>query len=229
LDDLEHGPARGLHWDLENAQRALDFFPECLRLAEGAFAGQPFVMQPWQQFIVGSLFGWIGADGFRRYRMGYIEVAKGSGKTPLCAGIGLYMLTADGEEGAEVFAAAVSREQAHILFRDATRMVASSPELASRILASGINPVYNLAHLKSGSFFRPVSAEGKSLDGKRPHCVLVDELHEHDSPIVLEKLSAGFKGRRQPLMAMITNSGFDRTSVCYAYHEYAGRAIRGET
>ena len=225
LDDLEHGPARGLRFDVEKAQLALDFFPECLRLAEGAFAGKPFVLQPWQQFIVGSLFGWLGADGFRRYRMAYLEIAKGSGKTPMAAACALYLLTADGEEGAEIFAAAVTRDQAGIAFRDAARMVAASPELASRILASGINPVYGLAHVKSGSFFRPVSAEGRSLDGKRPHGVIIDELHEHDSPIVLEKLSAGFKGRRQPLMLMITNAGWDRGSVCWNYHEYAGRAV----
>lgn len=225
LDDLEHGPARGLLWDAEKAQLALDFFPECLRLAEGAFAGKPFVLQPWQMFIVGSLFGWYGADGYRRYRMAYMEIAKGSGKTPLAAGCGLFLMMADGEESAEIYAAAVTKEQAGIAFRDAARMVAASPELASRVVASGVRPIYNLAHVKSGSFFRPVSAEGRSLDGKRPHGVIVDELHEHDSPIVLEKLSAGFKGRRQPLMLMITNSGFDRTSVCWSYHEYAGRAV----
>lgn len=224
LDDLKHGPARGLRWDKAKAQLAIEFFPEVLRLAEGAHAGKPFVLQPWQQFIVGSLFGWLGADGFRRFRMAYLEIGKGSGKTPMAAGVGLYMLTADGEEGAEVYAAATTKEQSGIAFRDAARMVAASPDLATRIIPSGVNPVYNLA-TKSGSFFRPVSAEGRSLDGKRPHCVLVDELHEHNSPVVLEKLSAGFKGRRQPLMVMITNSGFDRTSVCFQYHEYSNRAV----
>jgi phage terminase large subunit-like protein len=99
LDDLKRGPKRGLRWDKAKAQLALDFFPECLRLAEGEHAGKPFVLQPWQQFIVGGLFGWLGADGFRRFRMAYLEVGKGAGKTPLAAGVGLYMLMADDEEG----------------------------------------------------------------------------------------------------------------------------------
>lgn len=88
-------------------QRALDFFPEVLRLNGGQFEGVPFVLGPWQQFIVGSLFGWVqAADGTRRFRTAYIEVGKGNGKSPLAAGIGLYCLCADGEPRAEVYAAA---------------------------------------------------------------------------------------------------------------------------
>lgn len=228
LDDLEHGPDRGLSWHPDRAQRAIDFFRDVLRLAEGQFAGQPFVLQPFQAFKVGSLFGWINAEGWRRFRMAYIEEGKGSGKSPLAAGIGLYMLTADGEDGAEVYAGAVTRDQAQICFQDAVKMVDASPDLTQRIHCSGRRQVYNLAHVESGSFFRPLSSEGKSLDGKRPHCVIVDEVHEHPTGIVVEKLSAGTKGRRQSLVLMITNSGFDRTSVCYQYHEYGTRILEGK-
>lgn len=225
LADLEQGPARGLSWHPDKALRAIGFFHDVLRLAEGQFAGQPFTLQPFQAFKVGSLFGWLNADGFRRFRMAYIEEGKGSGKSPLAAGIGLYMLTADGEAGAEVYAAAVTRDQAQICFQDAVKMVAASPELTARIEQSGRRAVYNLAHVESGSFFRPLSSEGKSLDGKRPHCVVVDEVHEHQTGIVVEKLSAGTKGRRQALMVMITNSGFNRQSVCYQYHDYSLRVV----
>lgn len=168
LDDLRHGPGRGLRWDQDKALRALDFFPEVLRLAEGAFAGKPFVLSPFQQFIVGSLFGWIGADGFRRYRMAYLEIGKGSGKTTTAAGVGLYMLTADHEESAEVYAAATTKDQAQIAFRDAARMVAASPELAARIVASGVQPVYNLAHLAPArSFARSRPRVGRSTASGR--------------------------------------------------------------
>ena len=122
---------------------------------------------------------------------------------------------ADGEEGAEVFAAAVTKDQAAICFRDAAAWCRESGSRVAHRFQRG-KPGLQPGDTRSGSFFRPVSAEGRSLDGKRPHGVLVDELHEHDSPIVLEKLCAGFKGRRQPLMLMITNSGFDRTSVCFS-------------
>ena len=196
LRDLETGPQRGLHWDLDAALRIFRFFSNVLRLAEGDFAGKPFILQPWQQFIVGSLFGWKRADGFRRFRTAYNEVGKGSGKTPIAAGIGLYMLAPDGEPGAECYAAATRREQANICFQDAVKMVEASAGLSAHITKSGKKAVYNLLHRPTNSFFRPVSSEHKGLDGKRVHYAAVDELHEHPTPQVVQKMRAGTKGRR---------------------------------
>ena len=227
MRDLSEGPARGLHFDTAAADRALNFFPDVLRLAEGEFDGQPFILQPWQKFIVGSLFGWKGADGLRRFRNAYVEIGKGNGKSPLAAGIGIYMLTADGEASAECYSAAVTKDQAGILFRDAARMVEVSPALKSRIAASGGGKIQNLAHVASGSFFRPVSSEHRGLDGKRVHYAAIDELHEHPSSIVVDKMRAGTKGRRQALIFRITNSGFDRATVCFAEHEYSRKLVEG--
>lgn len=223
LRDLAEGAARGLRFDPATAQRALDFFPEILRLAEGEHADQPFRLSPFQQFIVGSLFGWFGEDGFRRYRTAYIEIGKGSGKSPLAAGIGLYGLVADGERAAQVYSAATTREQAKIVWGDASKMVAASPALSERIEET----VNNLAFLEMGSFFRPVSADASRLDGFRPHIVIADEVHEHPSGKVIDKMRAGFKGRRQPLLVEITNSGFDRKSICWQHHEYSCRVLEG--
>lgn len=223
LRDLEHGAKRGLTWRPDLAARAYRFFAG-LRLPDGEHAGQPFYLGRWQCFVIGSLFGWVGADGFRRFRTGYCEIGKGNGKTPMAAGIGLYMLTADGEQGAEVYSAAVSRDQAGIGFRDAKSFAEATPALARRLIID----THNIAYPFTRSFFRPLSAEGKTLDGKRVHCSLVDELHEHSTAIVVDKLRAGTKGRRQALIFEITNSGSDRESVCYQHHEYSLRVLEGD-
>lgn len=229
LRDLENGAERGLHWDVDAASHALGFFPDVLRLSEGQFDGQPFILQPAQEFIVGSLFGWKRADGTRRFRRAYIEQGKGNGKSPLAGGIGLYGMMADREPGAQVFAAAAKMEQARILFNDAVRMVQQSPLLASRITMTGINPVNNMADLSTGSFFRPVGRDtGRTGSGMRPHFVMLDELHEHPNRDTLDMLERGFKFRRQPLIFMITNSGSDRNSVCWEEHEHAVKVAHGE-
>jgi phage terminase large subunit-like protein len=88
LHDLEHGPARGLVWRRDKALRAIEFFTDVLCLADGEHAGKPFTLALWQAFIVGSLFGWYNADGTRRFRVGYVEVGKGNGKSPLAPGSG---------------------------------------------------------------------------------------------------------------------------------------------
>lgn len=203
----------------------MQFFPDVLRLSEGEHAGKPFVLSPWQQFIIGSLFGWKGPDGFRRFRNAYVEIGKGNGKSPLAGGIGLYMLMADGEAHAECYAAATTRDQAGILFRDAVNMVDASPALSSRLVKSGGLQTHNLYHPASGSFFRPVSSEGRGLDGKRVHYAALDEIHEHPSSVVVDKMRAGTKSRRQALIVGITNSGFDQDSVCWHMHEYSERLV----
>ena len=229
LRDLDEGPKRGLVWDLKALERALGFFPDVLRLSEGQFEGRPFSLHPSQAFIVGSIFGWKRADGTRRFRRCYIEQGKGNGKSPLAGGIGLYGMMADGEPGAQVFAAAAKMDQARILFNDAVNMVRQSPMLEERITPSGINPVYNLADLKTGSFFRPVGRDtGKTGSGLRPHFALLDEIHEHPNRDTLEMLERGFKFRRQPLLLMITNSGSDRNTVCWEEHEHAVAVAHGE-
>jgi phage terminase large subunit-like protein len=226
LDDLIHGPARGLHWDLSAAVRAIEFFPDVLRLAGGQFEGVPFHLHPSQAFRVGSLFGWKRADGTRRFRRFYDEEGKGNGKSPMLAGIGLYCMLADGEARAEVYAAGSKKDQAMVLFRDAVAMRDQSPALASRLTKSGGNPVWNLADLTTGSFFRPISSDdGQS--GPRPSCALCDEVHEHRNGTVIELLERGFKFRRQPLLAMATNSGTDRNSVCWGEHQHAVRCAAG--
>ncbi len=246
LDDLEKAEAKWLQWKPEEAQRVIDFFPEVLCLPENTDAddeasedptagapgdGKPFVLSPFQAFIAGSLFGWYAYRNnkkgerrlSRRFRVSYVETAKGSGKTPFGAGIMLYLLIADGERGAQVYAAAVNRDQARLAFVDAQNMVAASPALRNLVDSK----VGNLAVLETGSFFRPISAEKRGLDGKRVHGALVDELHEHATGIVYLKMRAGTKGRRNALILEITNSGFDLESICWKHHEYSRQILEG--
>jgi phage terminase large subunit-like protein len=221
LRDLVDGPARGLKWDLEAAERAIAFFGFLRLPLDGELDGMPFALAPSQQFIVGSVFGWKAADGHRRFRTAYVETGKGSGKSPLAAGIGLYGLVADAEGAAEIYAAAVTTAQAGILFRDAARMAESSPALRDRLKIDQ----FNIAFEKTGSFFRPVSGEPRAKSGPRPHMVLIDEIHEHPNAVVVDKMRAGTKSRRQALIFEITNSGHDRTTVCWQHHEYSAKIL----
>ncbi|UFH28814.1 terminase large subunit [Pseudomonas sp. CIP-10] len=227
LRDLEEGPKRGLTWDLAAANKAIRFYRTVLKLNGGEFEGLPFELLPWQKFIVGSIFGWKSSDGYRRFRVVYVESGKGSGKSPLAAGVGLTGLIADNEARAEVYAAATKKDQAMILFRDAVAMVQQSPELTKRLVCSGTGQnIWNLAYLKSGSFFRPISSDdGQS--GPRPHMALIDEVHEHKTNMVVEMMRAGTKSRKQALIFMITNSGSNKRGPCWEYHEYGSRVASG--
>lgn len=223
LNDLKFGPKRGLRFDEDAADHVIEYFERflCLPETEEGLEPLPFKLQPFQQFKTGCLFGWMGDDGYRRFRKAYIEESKGQGKTPTAAGYALFGLTADGESSAEIYLAAVTRNQANIAFRDVKKMAEASTGLKKRLHIGQHN-------ISCGnSFLRPVSSEARSADGPRVHMAVIDELHEHPNNAVIEKMQAGTKGRKQPLIIAITNSGYDLRSVCWAQHEYSMKILEG--
>lgn len=228
LEDLERqgSPDWPYVWDVARVDSVIRFFRVALLLSGGSEDPRPFELLPWQCFVEGSIDGWVHRETQRRrFRTAFIETGKGSGKSPQAAGRGLKMLMADSpvERRAEVYSAAVDREQASILFRDAVAMARLSPSILSRVkFSGGTGRETNIAYPGTQSFFRPISSEstGRGKSGYRPHCVLLDEIHEHPTNAMVEFMRAGVKGREQPLIYMITNSGVDRTSVCYEYHQY---------
>lgn len=227
LDDLRR--TDGIWFDHVAADYAFRFFETVLKLSEGQFEGQPFLLHPSQAFIIGSIFGWKRPDGRRRFRRAYVEQGKGNGKSPIAGGIGLFGMTAAKESGAQIYAAAAKREQAGILFADAVKMTKQSPALAKQLeFSGGPQREFNIAHHPSGSFFRPVSRDtGKTGSGPRPYFVLADEVHELPDRSIIEMLERGFKFRREPLLFMITNSGSDRNSVAWEEHEHAIKVAAG--
>jgi phage terminase large subunit-like protein len=219
LRDLQQRKQTGLVWNLARAHEVIAFYPTMLCLEDE----RPFQLEPYQQFIVGSLFGWYGSDGHRRFRTSYVEMGKGSGKSPLAAGVGLYGLVLDDEPAPEVYAAATARDQAKIVFGDAKRMVEAEAELRELVEVH----VGSLSIPARHAVFRPVSSEHRQLDGLRVHIGLIDELHEHPTSLVVDKIRAGTKARRDALIFEITNSGFDRTSTCWAHHDHSVKVLQG--
>jgi phage terminase large subunit-like protein len=220
LSDIKRQDELGLRWDIDESERACAFFASVLILSDGS----PFVLQPFQAFVVGSVFGWRNADGSRRFKTAYVEQGKGNGKTPTAAGIGVLALIADGEPSPEVYAAATMQDQASICWRDAKGMVERNEELRAMIevLAASLVP-----HGDSQAVFRAVSSEHRGLDGKRPYCALIDELHEHPNSLVVDKMRAGLKARKNGFIFEITNSGDDLESVCWHHHEYSAKVLEG--
>jgi phage terminase large subunit-like protein len=220
------GHPGGYYFHEAAADHIIEFFEGVLRLPDTLDDDGdpvPFLLTPANTFIVGSIFGWKRADGYRRFREAYVEEGKGNAKTPLAAGIGLYGLVMDGEMAAEIYSVATGIEQARICWRDADRMVDASPDLAELIYRS----TDNLSYAATYSWFRPLTKEKRGKSGPRPHFVIFDEEHEYADAVVVNKMRAGMKRRRQPLSLGITNSGFDRTSVCWHHHEHARKVLEG--
>ena len=224
VDDLRDGPGRGLRFDQMRSERVVEFF-SYLKHSKGEWAGQPFTLEPWQQFQLWVLFGWLRADGTRRFRVAYDEEARKNGKSSKAAGVGLYMTFADGEPGAETYSAATKKEQALIVHGEATRMVRATPEL-SKIIQTYKN---NLSRMETHQKFEPLGADEDTLDGLNVHCGVIDELHAHRNRGVYDVIATGTGARRQPLIYSITTAGIDQTeaSICWELHCYAEQVLRG--
>jgi phage terminase large subunit-like protein len=219
--DLESGAERGLQFDEQAARQAIVFF-RLLKHSKGEWAGRPLHLEPWQQFVLWSLFGWK-RDGTRRFRTSYLEVARKNGKTTMAAGIGLYLMLADGEPGAEVYSAATKRDQARLSHGEATRMAKSSPAIRREVTIFRDN----IHILNTASKFEPLSADTNTLDGLNVHGAIVDEIHAHKTRDVWDILETATGSRRQPLMFAITTAGYDRESLCWQQHEYTEKVLGG--
>ena len=230
--DLERWPARSLEecepdgywWDEEAADRVVHFIESFCRHHKGEWAGRPFLLEEWQKEIVRTVFGWRRPDGSRRFRTAYIEIPRKNGKTELAASVALYLLVADGEEGAEVYAAATKRDQARIVHDAAKQMARRSPELR-RFVREFRNALVVEA---LGAKFEPLSSDSGTLDGLNPHAAILDELHAHKDRHVRDVLLTGMGARRQPLEWIITTAGvYDPTSIGWEQHEYARSVLEG--
>ncbi len=225
LNDIERQTETGLQWrafEKGGSEWVINFFRENLTVEVGNEV-KPFILLPYEAFIVGSLFGWFNADGTRRFKTAFIEMGKGSGKTPLAAGIGHYGLIADGCLSPEIYCAATMTKQAEIAWKDARAMAERSPALAAELHIGASAILYPAAN----GVYRAVSSEHKGLDGKRVHMAIIDEIHEHPSAMVCDKMKKGTKKDLNALIIEITNSGSDLESVCYAHHKYSLDVLDG--
>ena len=224
LDDLarEDFPYR---FDDSLADRAIGFI-EKLPHTKGKWAQkrQRIELEPWQRFVVGCIFGWVRkSDGLRRFREAYIEVCRKNGKSVLAAGIGLYMLVADDEFGAEVYSGATTEKQAWEVFRPARLMALKTPALLEHFGVE-VN-ASNLLRLEDYSRFEPLI--GNPGDGASPSCAIVDEYHEHATSDLFDTMQTGMGAREQPLMLTITTAGANIGGPCYEKRVEAQKVLNG--
>ncbi len=224
LDDLQHARRRGLYFDREAAQHAIDWFGY-LQHSKGEWAGRPVTLEPWQQALIWILFGWYKRKTrTRRFRQAYIEIARKNGKSLFGSGLALYMLLGDGEPGAEIYSAATKRDQAKVTFDEAARMVRKSPFLSEHITS---HKDRLFVKWDTASKYEPVGRDADTLDGLNIQFGLVDELHAHRSSEVWDVLLTGMGARRQSMMFGISTAGFNQSSFCYSLRTYLTQVLDG--
>lgn len=223
LSDLERSKTKAFpyRFDVEKAERAC-YFASIMPHVKGEWCffdhetreWNTISLEPWQEFILASLFGWVKkTNGMRRFTKSSLYIPRKNAKSTLAACIGLFMFVADNEPGAEVFSGATSRKQAMEVFKTAWIMVKKCPGLAERygITITGQTTPGPLV-TEDGAKFEPVI--GKPGDGASPHCSITDEYHEHPTSELVDTMTTGMGARRQPLSLIVSTAGSNLAGPC---------------
>lgn len=217
VEDLKtlQGPDWPWVFSEEIASRVCEFL-ELLPHIKGKWARERRLIEldAWQCFVLTTIFGWVHKDtGLRRFREVYLEVPRKNAKSTLSSGVALYMLTADGEQGAEIYSAATTRDQARIVFDDAKAMAERTPDLRTYLGVAILTHSITVAH--TSSKFSPLAAEASTQDGLNVHFACLDELHAHKKRDLYDVIDTARGAREQSLLWIITTAGSDRSGICY--------------
>lgn len=217
-----------LHWhfSVAHASRVCRFIEKLPHIkGEKATLRELIYLEPWQIFILTTIFGWVDAKGHRRFMTAYLEVPRKNAKSTLIAGCGLYCTFAEGEAGAEGYSAATTAEQAGVIFKTAKAMVDKTPALRAALgITSGTHAVYCAA---TSTVFRALSREnGGNHDGLNIHFAGIDELHSHKTSEMLDVIQSGTGARKQALVFAITTAGTNPSGVCYDQHLYVKQILQ---
>jgi phage terminase large subunit-like protein len=211
------------YFEPRKVEKVCRFF-ETLPHIKGKWATPTIKLEPWQVFILANVYGWLRkSDDARRFRTAYLEVPRKNTKSTILSGASLYAVTLDNEQGAEVYSAATTRDQAKIVFSIAKEMARRSPLLKGRINVGA----HNLHVLETASKLEPLSSDARTLDGLNVHFAAVDELHAHRTREVWDVIETATGSRTQPLVWAITTAGSDRSGICYEQRTYVTKILDG--
>ena len=211
------------HFDIDRASRPIFFVETFCKQSKGAI-GEPIKLQLFQKAAIQAIFGFIDKDGFRRTTEVLWIMGRKNGKSVLLSALSLYMLIGDHEGGAEVDCVASKKDQAKIVFTEAKNMVTQSPYL-SKYIRKRKTDMYSDFNF---GVFQPLSSDSNTLDGLNPHCAVIDELHSIKDRNLYDVVKQANYSRKQPILFMITTSGFNREGIFDSMYTYAEQVINGD-
>jgi len=218
-------PGNKWHFDNSKANRAIEFIERFCKHSKGTWGGKPFILELWQKAFVSAIFGFVDKDGRRRFTEAWLMIGRKNGKSELASAVGLYMMIADGEPGAEIYCAATKRDQAKLIWQEAKRMVEKSPALRKKIkcLVAEMNSKFN------DSVFKPLGADSNTLDGLNVHCGLLDEVHAWADKNLYDVIADGTSARQQALILGLTTMGTVREGIFDIKYDEIERNLNNPT
>lgn len=224
LKDLKRAGTDEFPWvfDEQKGYRPIQFIEKFCKPSQAGF--DRLILEPWQHFIVGSLYGWVHREtGLRRFNEGLIFVGRKNGKTTLVSGLSLYAASKDGERGARVYQLANAMKQARLIFDECKAMVQQSPALAKHF-----RPLRDAIYFDASlSKIEPQASDSERLDGLNCHLGIFDEIHEYKDYSLINVIRNSAASRRQPMILYITTAGYQLDGPLMDYYGLASDTLTG--
>lgn len=204
------------------ATKVIDFIAQ-LKHFTGSHVNKPFILTPWQQFIVANLYGFYNLDGTRRFQTAYLEMARKQGKTALVAALAIYHLIGDNEAAAEILFAANSKEQAKIGF-NMVKYFSKGYDTAGKLFKWRWEDTF---YPLTNSFIKVLAADSSKIDGYNCSLGIIDEYHSAPTSQVRDVIRSSQGMRVNPLLLTITTAGFNKSLPCYDLRTVCTEVIAG--
>lgn len=225
LNDLEKSKLAPYKYEfnIEKSLENIELF-ENLKFTDGEMAGKQVELLGFQDFIVGSLFGWVtkGA-GYRRFRKSYIQVARKNAKSLLNSGVSIKLTGFDNYPNAQVYCTATKMKQARIVWEQASKFIKIEPDLSELFKIKDHDAIIEC--LFNGGKMMALGRDTGTIDGFDPHGGIIDEYHSHKTNQMVKLLEDGSVNQNESLISIITTAGFNLNGPCYREWEYCKNVL----
>lgn len=204
----------------EKAEETIELF-ESLRFTDGPpeMVGKQVELFPFQDFIIGSTFGWVRKDtGKRRFRKSYVQLGRKNAKSLINSGTAIKLSGFDNYINAQVYTTATKMKQARIVWEQASKFIKIEPDLNELFVIKDHDAI--IESKVTGGKIMALGRDTGTIDGFDPHGGIIDEYHSHKTNQMVKLLEDGSVNQTDSLISIITTAGFDLNGPCYTEYEY---------
>ncbi|WP_231037615.1 terminase large subunit [Pectinatus frisingensis] len=223
LDDIANKDLTYI-FDKKAAEKHINI-ANTLTIGEGA-EKKPLKTRGFQDFIIGSLFGWRKKHSKeRRFREAYVQMGRQNGKSFIAGELGNDFAGFSGYQFGRIFCTATKQDQANIVWDEIDKFIESDDDLKE--LYKIRTHDRTITSRVTGTVIKAIGRDTKSADGFRSILAIIDEYHAHPTDQMYKLMLDGQITVDNALTIAITTAGFDLNSPCYKQYQFCKKVLEG--
>ena len=197
--------------------------------------GKPFRLEPFQLFIVYNLLGfYYKGTNNRRFKEGFIELARKNGKTSFVAALAWAVAIVQRRSGSTVYIVAAALKQAlqafnFLLFSLQYQKIVDKFDVLNNSFNHSITYVFKDAEGRPDGRIEIIALASNpdSQDSFNCNFAIADEVAAYKKPAQYNRFKEAMKAYQNKLIVGITTAGDNVNSFGYGRQEYAVKVATG--